>query len=811
MTGVTPRNPSTPRLALLYGLLALLSFPTLETILSGTRGIGYKLDVFDLAGGVPRIAATVNEWSRYGISWWDPYFGTGNDILAQHSIAPIAPDVALGFVVGPFLAYAITAWLMAVVAGLGMHVFLRDVLRLPLVPCLVGSVVFLFGFWHYIYGFAGPGIPVGLWLADRAIRPGPRRWLAIAGWIAFDAFLLYAGLSQVVLIGGLVQLGWLLFATPDGPRRLVRFGWWVVAWAASAALNGPVLLAQLRYLPTSERAAWNLADIYDAQPLHAIANTISLYSAVPFGLPIGLGIGGSADRYGTFFPGVVGLVLVVVAIAVAVRRPIDRRAVAIVALLALIPLVDLVSVLVTPIQQEFGFLRSFQLVRIRHVMPFAVAASVALGASAADREAGRDWLRSRLRSRRVPAIVAGGLIGVIVAWQVVLAAIRLFRAFRRPTGLATSDVGWLLALAAIVLGVVAIALVGRALMRRGRLGPTVVAVVLVLLTTERILFAHGERLSSGSLGTYQDAIATTPGQAFILGQGPPEQNRVLTIGDAGDRMGAVGLFQADGYQAIYQLGVHDLFGALTAPELRDDPDLYRYFWSWGVRAYAFGPRIDPEVADLIGIRWLYVRGTASPGDADTERFRDGDVAVYENPDVLPRAFVAGAVAQRPTRAELVDALGAASRDQLGATAWILDEDAASFGTGLPAGSLGSRPAQITSYTPDRIELIVPDGPAGVLVLTDAYGPGWTATVDDAAAPVAPVDLAFRGIVVPAGPHHVVLRYVPIATYVGLVLAALAALATVGGALLVRRADRRRAEAGFGYAAGMDDRPTEKAQ
>src|SRR4029079_4199013 len=173
--------------------------------------------VFDLAGGVPRIAATVNEWSRYGISWWDPYFGTGNDILAQHSIAPIAPDVALGVVVGPFLAYAITAWLMAGVAGLGMHVFLRDVLRLPLVPCLVGSVVFLFGVWHYIYGFAGPGIRVGLLPAQRAIRPGPRRWLAIAGWIAFDAFLLYAGLSQVVLIGGLVPLGWLLFVTPAAP------------------------------------------------------------------------------------------------------------------------------------------------------------------------------------------------------------------------------------------------------------------------------------------------------------------------------------------------------------------------------------------------------------------------------------------------------------------------------------------------------------------------------------------------------------------------------------------------------------------
>lgn len=799
MTGTPARAPSTARLAGLYGILALLSFPTLESILAGPRGIGYNLDVFDLAGGVPRIAATVNEWSRYGLSWWDPYFGTGNDILAQHSISPIAPDVALGFVVGPFLAYAITAWLMAAVAGLGMHLFLRDVLRLPFVACLVGSLVFLFGFWHYIYGFAALGVPLGLWLADRAIRPGPRRWLAVAGWITFDAFLLYAGLSQVVLLGGLVQLGWLLLATRDGPRPIVRFGWWVAAWAASAALNGPVLLAQLRYLPISERAAWNLADIYDAQPLHAIANTLSLYSAVPFGLPIGAGIGGSADRYGTFFPGVVGLVLVLVAVGVALRRPIDRRTVAIVALLGLIPLIDLVSVLLTPLQQDLGILRSFQLVRIRHVMPFAIAATVAIGAAAIAGTDG-DRLRSSIARNRIRSVALGGAIGLVIGWQVALAVIRLYRAFRRPSGLATSDLGWLLALAALIVGIAIVALVVRVLVRRGRLGGTVVAAVLVLFAAERILFGHGERLAGGALGTYQDAIAMTPGQAFILAQGPPERNRVLTMGDAGDRMGAVGLFQADGYQAIYQLGVHDLFGALIAPQLADDPGLYRYFWSWGVRAYAFGPKIDPEVADLFGIRWIYVRDGPAPGDGYVERFRAGSVVVYENPDSLPRAFVAANVEERPTRADLVDALGGATREQLADSAWILQADAASLGPLLPAGGSAARAAEITAYAPDRIELTVPDGPAGVLVVTDAYGPDWVATVDDAAAPVAPVDLAFRGVILPEGPHRVVMSYVPVATYAGLILAALAAVATVGGALLVRRVDRRRGATGFGYAA-----------
>lgn len=812
------RNPGTLRLALLYGFLGLLSFPTLETILAGSRGLGYNLDVFDLAGGVPRIAATVNEWTRYGVSWWDPYFGAGNDILAQHSIAPIAPDVALGFVVGPFLAYAITAWLMAAVAGLGMHLFLRDVLRLSFVACLVGSLVFLFGFWHYIYGFAALGVPLGLWLADRAVRPAPGRWLAVAGWVAFDAFLLYAGLSQVVLISGLLQLGWLLFATPDGPRPVVRLGWWIAAWAGSVALNGPVLLAQLRYLPTSERAAWNLADIYDAQPLHAIANTLSLYSGIPFGVPIAAGIGGSADRYGTFFPGVVGLVLLLIGMLVAARRPIDRRTVAIVALLGLIPLVDLVSVLVTPIQQDLGFLRSFQLVRIRHLMPFALSATVAIGAAALSGETGWDRLRSVIATRRIRAIALGGAIGLVIGLQVVLAAIRLWRAVRRPSGLATADIGWLLALASIVVGIIVIAIAVRALRRGGRLGTTVVAVAIVLFAADRILFAHGERLSSGALGSYEGAIATTPGQAFILAQGALEQNRVLTIGDAGDRMGAVGLLQADGYQAIYPVGFHDLFGALIAPQLAADPNLYRYFWSWGVRAYAFGPEIDPEVADLLGVRWLYVRGDATPGAGYIERFRDGTVVVYENPDPLPRAFVAPAVAEQPTRAGMVDALGRASRDQLAGTAWVLAEDAASFGANLPSlptgGSAGgisgaaistSRPAQITAYAPDRVELSVPDGPAGVLVVTDTFGPGWEATVDGVATPVAPVDLAFRGVALAAGPHSVVLRYVPVATYLGFVLAALATAATVGGALLVRRADRRRRGAAFGYAA-EDQRP-----
>jgi len=281
----------------------------------------------------------------------------------------------------------------------------------------------------------------------------------------------------------------------------------------------------------------------------------------------------------------------------------------------------------------------------------------------------------------------------------------------------------------------------------------------------------------------------TPAQAFIRAQGPAEENRVLSVGVAGDRMGAYGIFQADGYQAIYPLGVHDLFGVLSDPFLRTDAALHRYFHGWGVRAYLFGPGVDHEIADLMGVRWLVVRGGADPG-ADWERaFVSGEDVVYGNPTVLPRAFVASAVAPPSTRDGIEAALAAASREQLSGTVFVLAEDRAGLDDTVPEATTGTtRPATIIAYTPDRQELDVPDGPAGVLVLTDATGPGWTATVDGAAAAVVPVDLAFRGVALPAGSHRVVFQYVPVATYAGFVLALVALVGTFISIAVIRRRD-----------------------
>ena len=62
------------------------------------------------------------------------------------------------------------------------------------------------------------------------------------------------------------------------------------------------------------------------------------------------------------------------------------------------------------------------------------------------------------------------------------------------------------------------------------------------------------------------------------------------------------------------------------------------------------------------------------------------------------------------------------------------------------------------------------GPA-MLVLRDAYYPGWKATVDGAPAPILPADLASRAVPVPPGAHRVELRFEPGSFRLGAALSA----------------------------------------
>jgi len=141
----------------------------------------------------------------------------------------------------------------------------------------------------------------------------------------------------------------------------------------------------------------------------------------------------------------------------------------------------------------------------------------------------------------------------------------------------------------------------------------------------------------------------------------------------------------------------------------------------------------------------------------------GDVKVYENLDVLPRAFVA------PEAVWVRD--DAAARALLAEpgfepqTTVILPADAGPpTAAGSPAVS-GRRSAVITEYGPELIRLSA-SGP-GYLLLTDAYYPGWRATVDGEAAAILRANILLRAVWLPEGEHQIEFRYAPFSVTLGL--------------------------------------------
>jgi uncharacterized membrane protein YfhO len=77
------------------------------------------------------------------------------------------------------------------------------------------------------------------------------------------------------------------------------------------------------------------------------------------------------------------------------------------------------------------------------------------------------------------------------------------------------------------------------------------------------------------------------------------------------------------------------------------------------------------------------------------------------------------------------------------------EGAAVEAQGEPSGK-----AEIASYAPEQVTIHTRSGAPGLLLLTDAYYPGWTATIDGEEAALYRADGLFRGVMVPEGEHEV---------------------------------------------------------
>jgi hypothetical protein len=241
-------------------------------------------------------------------------------------------------------------------------------------------------------------------------------------------------------------------------------------------------------------------------------------------------------------------------------------------------------------------------------------------------------------------------------------------------------------------------------------------------------------------------------------------------------------------------GVRDLSGYITLAPRRVEAlhELLEPGTTYGVGTAALHDpaSLDSPLLDLFAV-------TRVLSDVPLERAglrplgRVGDAWLYANESALPRVRLAPAVLVVPDEAAARAALlepGVDPRSRV-----VVEGGLGAFGVGAGTVAVASDPgtARLVHDAPEHVVVEVEAARDGLLVLADSWMPGWTATLDGAPAPLAPADLAFRAVAVPAGRHVVSFTYASRLWDLGRFAGLAGLLGLAASVALARRAGRTR--------------------
>jgi len=271
------------------------------------------------------------------------------------------------------------------------------------------------------------------------------------------------------------------------------------------------------------------------------------------------------------------------------------------------------------------------------------------------------------------------------------------------------------------------------------------------------------------------AVSASAEDELILDVPSPLQATSIGVvyhSDAADVVPATGpagqirLVDENGYQEILDLpasGAQSVVG--TAQPLLLDLSRPLEPVMVAVSASSAGGQLVIEGVSLVDTRTgAHTALTVSPGGR-LQRVHSGDVKVYENKDVLDRAFVVHAAQVVADDREALVALMDPGFDPR--VKVVLQESFTSLGP-PQLGSDMVQPglARVQSYEAERVEIQTHLDSPGFLVLSDTWYPGWEAVVDGEEQAILRANLNFRAVQLDAGSHTVEFRFAPGSVRVG---------------------------------------------
>jgi Bacterial membrane protein YfhO len=740
---------------------------------------------------LPQVESFVHGCADGAWPLWDPYSGFGRPLLADPRAEILYPPTWLNLVLPPPTYYALFTIGHLLLAGGGQWRLARREGLHPTAAATAagvwmasGPLLSLVSMWHHLAAAAWvPWIVSGF---DEVRATASRRSVATAA--ALFAAQVLAGSPDVtaltLLIVGVRLAPTLARAGTDRRARggaLVSVGAIVLGLALSAAQWMPTLDVVRRSTRWAE-AAGAAGGIWSLHPLALFELLVPMrWIDMPLVPRAVLTVLGGRDPWmRSVYLGAASAGLVAAGLA-APRRGRTSLAVLVIAGIALAlgdhgPIYPLAASVPGVSALRFP---------VKALLVAALGWSLLAGA-------GVDALRAGLRRPRIAALWTSGAVAVFLATAWAIAD--TVAPGRGPLGAVLNGPvpPWTrapVAVAAVLTAAITVALaaarrvsaellagglallgVGDVSWRHRELNPTAPA---ALFRYRPDVLADVDR--SGASRTYVYDYSIDPGVGprdrpwpYQLARQPPgwtlSAALVLAVHaylnpPTGARWGVLGSYDLDilGFDSV------DVQRIVRALRLAEETSAHLRLLRIGAVGRVLALRTAPWWGDLTPLAEV-------PG-----YFRD-PIHVFRVPDSLPRAY-------------LVEGVRVADGDA--ATTLLVDP---AFDPTrevvLPAGiahGFGTDPPGTAAFTHtgwDTLDLVVDARREALLIVVDAYDPGWRATVDGRDAPVERANVAFRAVPVPAGHHVVRLAYRPRAVAAGFACSALAVLST--GLLLRRR-------------------------
>ena len=718
---------------------------------------------------------------RHGtLPLWNPHVLAGAPLLANGMSNPFFPASWPSYLLPGGRGRSVTLWLHLVLAGVAFYGLLVDRKRSPLAAATGAAAYMLnpvFVGWLY-YGTAVPvmGIVplalVALFRLGTSVRP----WRAAALVAALTGLELYAGNMQFVLYALVAQaIAGVYILLRHVPRARLQ----VAAWMIGATVVG-VLSASVVVLPFLELQA----NAYRAPDKYASLNFLPPGQLMEWLFPRFYGHPGNGDYVGGFFffrpystmfggPSAVALVLAVVGGSV------QRRA-RLLALLTAAAVAALMALAWTPVHAVaraiLPGLDALDVMRGLVLVHFGLAFLAAEGVEALQAEP--------RRAARVLLVWAGFVLACVAALDGVGLAVASSGRFvahlsflrRHGSALLAPRLVWPLA-ATLLLWLWA-----RVRTRAAPGLPGLVALPTVLLAVELLALARPSMRTaaadqvvpvSPSLATLQRVLSAEPGRVAGLTEAdtfPRYSGDNLPPNTAG----VLGMEDLRGYVPLPSLPMLELLSAAAG----------RPF----AAAVTFS-HVDLPLFELLGLE--HVLSSTAPR---SPHFRSDGDGVWTNLHAR-QAFFTPCIQVEPDAGRRVAALVSPEFRPF-AAAWV---EAPVAGVRVCSDESAAGAVAVNRPSPGQVRLQVQAATDGVLVLADAWFPGWKASVDGVPQEILRVDHALRGVAIPPGTHVVDFAYRPDSLAEG-ALWSLAALILIVAAGLWERRPRLQDDLLMGLAA-----------